>query len=177
MEEIWKDIEGFPGYQVSNLGRVRSHNKITSSARFSERHWKDRVLKQKVSKKDSCCRVTLWKDGVECTALVHRLVANEFCGKNIDSNLTVNHKDGNRLNNNAENLEWMSLADNIKYGFTHGQYQQKSQVIEDGEGNYMIFRSKAALGRFTGRSNSYLDDRKERNEPICSTDGKKYYFV
>lgn len=176
MEE-WKDIEGYPGYQVSNYGQVRSHNKVTSSARFSKRAWKDRIIKQKVSK-DNCCRVSLWANGKENTVLVHRLVANEFCERNINTNLTVNHKDGNRLNNNAENLEWMSRGDNIRYGFEHNQYScQKRQEIVDGNGTVHTFRSQAALCRFLGRSDSYLKKRKEKCRPIYSTDGERFTFV
>ena len=41
MEEIWKDIKNYKGYQVSNLGRVRTHNKTTYTKIHGERHWKD----------------------------------------------------------------------------------------------------------------------------------------
>lgn len=175
--EKWKDIEGYPGYQVSNYGQVRSHNKVTSSARFEKRMWKDRIIKQKIGK-DKCCRVSLWANGKENTVLVHRLVANEFCGKNINTNLTVNHKDGNRLNNNAENLEWMSRGDNIRYGFEYNQYStQKKQKIMDENGTVHAFRSIAELRRFLGRSDSYLRIRKEKCQPIYSTDGKRFIFV
>ena len=67
-------------------------------------------------------RVDLWKDGKPKTFLVARLVATTFLEDLIDTDMTVNHKDGNRLNNNIENLEWLSRADNIRYGFQNGQY-------------------------------------------------------
>jgi hypothetical protein len=176
MAEVWKDIEGFPGYQVSNYGRVRTHNKVTSSARFPKRVWKDRILKQKVCK-DRCCRVNLWKDGVVYTILVHRLVANEFCGRFINTNLTVNHKDGNRLNNNADNLEWMTLRENIQYGFENGQYKMTRQIVEDMDGNYHFFRSKSELGRYLNRSICYIDKRRAKRKPLFSADGVKYYLI
>lgn len=176
MTEVWKDIKDFPGYQVSNLGRVRTHNKVTSSARYPVRHWKDRILKQKIGK-DYCCRVSLWKDGVEKTVLVHRLVANAFCGEKMHTTLTVNHKDGNRLNNNFENLEWVTRRENIQYGYEHGQYPQNRQIIEDVKGEYLIFNSMAALCRFLKRSDSYIETRKRKREPLYSKDGKKYNLI
>ena len=176
MEEVWKDIDGFPGYQVSDHGRVRTHNKVTSSAKYPKRVWKDRILKQKIGK-DKSCRLSLWRDGKETTVLVHRLVANEFLGRNIDTELTVNHKDGNRLNNNVSNLEWMTREDNIKYGFTHGQYAQKAQTIKDMNGNIMTIRSIAALGRFLGRSTVYINTCKRKNRPLYSASGEKYYLI
>ena len=175
--EVWKDIEGYPGYQVSNYGQVRSYNKVTSSARFEKRMWKDRIIKQKIGK-DKCCRVSLWANGKENTVLVHRLVANEFCGKNIKTNLTVNHKDGNRLNNNADNLEWMSREDNIRYGFENDQYTtQKKQMVMDDSGNCYKFNSLAKLNKFLGRSNTYTTYRSKRHTDLYSSDGKRYTII
>ena len=48
--EIWKDIKDYPGYQVSNLGRVRTYNKITHTEKHGIRHWENRILKQKCTK-------------------------------------------------------------------------------------------------------------------------------
>ena len=59
--------------------------------------------------------------------LVHRLVANVWC--NNESNFsTVNHIDGNKGNNCAENLEWVSLQDNIRHGFDNGLYDNCSSL-------------------------------------------------
>ena len=82
MEEIWKDIKGYSGYQVSNLGRVRTHNKTTYTEKHGERHWKNRILKFKPDynsrykeKQGTGYRVTLWKNGKGKDYLVARLVA------------------------------------------------------------------------------------------------------
>ena len=45
MEEIWKDIKEYNGYQVSNLGRVRTFNKTTFTTKHGVRHWENRILK------------------------------------------------------------------------------------------------------------------------------------
>lgn len=177
MAECWKDITGFPGYQVSDHGRVRTYNKVTSNAMYAKRKWKDRILKQKVSK-DKCCRVSLWKDGKEHIALVHRLVANEFCGRNIDTDLTVNHKDGNRMNNHADNLEWMTKGDNIRYGFENGQYALRvATTLVDEDENYYHFKSKTSASEYIGRSITYISKHKNSDGIVCSVDGKKYYIV
>ena len=54
-----------------------------------------------------------------CSGLVHRMVAECFIANpnNLD---TVNHKDGNKLNNSVENLEWMSYSDNLRHAFDNG---------------------------------------------------------
>ena len=129
MEEIWKDIKGYEGYQVSNFGKIRTYKKITFTKKHGIRHWKDRILhfkpstnsKQK-SKQGMGYRVDLWKDGKPKTLLVARLVATTFLEDLINTDMTVNHKNGNRLDNRVENLEWLSRADNIKYGYQNGQY-------------------------------------------------------
>ena len=121
--EIWKDIPRYPGYQASNLGRIRTHNKITYTELHGERHWKDRILKFKPSApKGIGYRISLWKDGKSKDYLVARLIATTFLEDLINTDMTVNHKNGNRLDNRIENLEWLSRADNIRYGFQNGQY-------------------------------------------------------
>lgn len=176
MEE-WKDIQGFPGYQVSNTGKVRSHNKVTKSARFPVRHWKDRELRQKVHHKDHYARVDLWRDGKNFTILVHRLVAEAFVPTD-NHNLTVNHKDGNKANNSAVNLEWMSLQDNIKHEFETGlATNQKKCSLQDAYGNKYDFRSMSAASRFLNRFNGYVGQCLHHNKEIHSRSGEKFTFA
>ena len=154
--EIWKDINGFPGYQVSNEGRVRSHDKVTTSARFPERHWKDRILKQKWQ--NNRARVCLWSDGKEKTLQVHRLVTEAFLGAAPVGYDTVNHIDGNPRNNNLNNLEWMTRADNIRDAFDRGVMPMKPIVLTDGK-NVFSFKSLAECSRFLGRNHGYASRR------------------
>lgn len=122
MKEIWKDIKGYEGiYQVSNLGRVKSLYIVSNL--YKKKFYKERILKPKKDK-NNCLRIELWKNKNHKTVLVHRLVATTFLEDLINTNMTVNHKDGNRLNNRVDNLEWLSREDNIRYGFEHGQYPQ-----------------------------------------------------
>lgn len=123
-EEQWRSIPGYEGlYEASNTGLIRTaYGKTTSSAKFPKRVWKQRVLKQKVEKRrfgGADCRVNLWKNGKEKTCLVSRLVAMAWCDGYKDG-YTVNHIDGNPMNNNARNLEWVDIGDNIRHAFVTG---------------------------------------------------------
>lgn len=69
--------------------------------------------------------------------------------------MTVNHKDGNRLNNCVNNLEWMSRADNIRYGFENNQYPQKSIVLYNNK-ERIEFNSRTKASLFLGRSKGYI---------------------
>ena len=74
-------------------------------------------------------RVDLWKNGNNKTFLVARLVAFTFNNEDITNHkLTVDHIDGNRFNNNLDNLELVSLAENIKRGFDTGLYKNQIKV-------------------------------------------------
>ena len=126
MEEQWKDIPGYEGlYQASTLGRIRTcEGKTTSSARFKCRVWKQRVLKQKCTtnrKGRTDFRVELWRGKEHKTYLVARLIAFTWCC-GYKEGYTVNHKNGDILDNRAENLEWLSRGDNIRHGFANGFY-------------------------------------------------------
>lgn len=103
--EIWKDIEGYEGlYQVSNEGNVRSLNYRNTG-----------VVKNLTPKNHNrgYLHVVLTKDKSNKSFLMHRLVASAFIPRS-DKDMTINHIDENRLNNEVENLEWCSLKDNIQ---------------------------------------------------------------
>lgn len=129
-KEVWKDIPDYEGiYQASNLGRIRTcEGKTTYTKRHGIRHWKSRILKPKVAnKKRKDERVSLWKDGKSKDYLVSRLVASAFYGK---CDLTINHINGNPLDNRIENLEWCSLKENIQKGFETGLYDKTFRPIK-----------------------------------------------
>ena len=169
--EIWKDIPDYEGiYQASNLGRIRTvHNKVTHSDRHGIRYWKGRILKPKMQNDyKTGYRVSLWKNKKHRDWLVARLVAITFLGK---SELTVNHKDGNRLNNNINNLEWLSLADNIRHGFDNGLYpSRKIELLINNR--TMIFNSLSKASLFLKQRNGYISDTLKKNKQIKDIDKK-----
>ena len=164
MEEIWKDIPNYDGYQVSNLGRIRTHNKTTYTELHKTRKWKDRILKQKMQKRKSGridCRVELWKDGKHKTLLVSRLVAFTFYNKDINSKMTIDHIDGNPLNNKLENLEIVTLKENIQRAFNNGIFTscKKIKIIDKQTKENKIFMSMAKASCFIKQNKGYISNK------------------
>lgn len=117
MSEIWKDIAGYEGlYQVSNLGNVKSlEHEIPQVRRTTPLiyHHKETMLKKHSDGR--YLSVVLQRDGGRKRKLIHRLVAEAFI-PNPNNFETINHKDEDKTNNYVDNLEWMSLQDNLLYG-------------------------------------------------------------
>lgn len=177
--EQWKDIPGYEGiYQVSTLGRIRTcEGKTTHTERHGIRHWKQRIIKQKICKngygrKDA--RVSLWKGGEEKTWLVSRLVGLAWCAGYSDG-LTINHINGNPLDNRAKNLEWVTLSENIKKGYELGLFSNcQRTVFLVRNGHTKRFESMAEASRFLGRNSGYVRNTIKCNRPITAADGKQY---
>lgn len=174
--ENWKDIPGYEGiYQASDMGRIRSaQGKTTSNKRYSKRVWKSRVLKPKVAGRGDY-RVTMWKDGKCKTVLVARLVAMTWC-EGFSDELTVNHKDGNYRNNVPENLEWVTLSENIHHGFNTGLYEnimKKVALVSEMTGE-IEFPSMGAASRFLGRPYGYISQAVKRGNRIMDRNGNVY---
>lgn len=176
--EIWKDIPGYEGvYQASNIGRIRSvEGKATSNARFKQRRWKSRIIRPKgcADYRKSGYRVALWKNGKPRDWLVARLVALTWI-PGYEPGFTVNHIDGDRLNNQIDNLEWLSLSENIKHGFNTGLYSsiQKPVIITLPNGEEIGFASRAAASRYLGKTHGYVSGCLKRRNPYY-VDGLKY---
>ena len=124
MLEQWKDIPGWEDlYQASNLGRVRSKDRMMYVNVFGKtpcrRLKKGRVLKQAIHNpgRHPEYLVSLSRDGKKITPYVHRLIALTFI-PNPQNLPEVNHKDENSLNNCVWNLEWCTRDYNLNYS-TH----------------------------------------------------------
>ncbi|MET3559316.1 hypothetical protein ABID29_002470 [Streptococcus rupicaprae] len=118
--EIWKTVKGYEGlYEVSNLGRVKSLDKIVPKW-DGVRLLKGRILKGSVTQ-FGYHKVILTKNKHRRTIFVHRLVAEAFLeNDNPKIKTQVNHIDGDKLNNETGNLEWVSASENIKHAFSIG---------------------------------------------------------
>lgn len=109
MSEIWKDIQGYDGkYQVSNTGKVRSFAK-------SYRNGEGLILSPYIHKRGYYSVCLFDSAGKHKNHMIHRLVAVAFV-PNPNGYNVVNHKDENKLNNNADNLEWCTSGYNLSYG-------------------------------------------------------------
>lgn len=134
MEEVWKDINGYDGvYQVSNLGRIRTKDRMLKREYHNGYVRKGQLIKMHEDK-DGYLRVNLYKNGKPKTGLIHRLVAQTFI-PNPNNLPQVNHKNLNKQDNRIENLEWISLEDNIKHAANFGLYHHPE-------------RKRDKLGRF-----------------------------
>lgn len=139
MTEVIKDIKGFEGrYTISNLGIVRSL--LTG-----------KILKPYITNK-GYARVNLRY--AKCrdykSLLVHRLVAGNFL-PNPNNYREINHKDCNRLNNRADNLEWCDRFYNIKYAFEKGRASNKGVRNPNAKLNkddVLAIRAMMKTGRF-----------------------------
>ena len=130
-KEIWKDIEGFPGYQASNTGFIRGlrdyHGNITNTPK---------VLKTRINK-DGYYELTLYtQERRKVTKRVHRVIAETFFGKH--PGLVVNHINGDKLDNRVENLEFVTAEQNSTLASKCGLYKTKPIKIRE---TNEVFRS------------------------------------
>lgn len=149
---IWKNIKLYKGYQVNNIGEVRSIDRfITQRARPSiggtfKRLYLGRVLKLDVGK-NGYVRVMLNKGKRE---LVHRLVAKEFI-LNLEKKPCTNHLDNNRGNNKVENLEWVTHSENLLYCVKQGRQSVVRAVGEDCGGARLTEKQVKQIRKLKGK--------------------------
>ncbi len=189
MEEIWKDIKDFEGlYQISNLGRVKSLERIDKS---------NHLVKEKILKifktRNGYLKVVLCKNGKQKNYDIHRLVAQAFI-TNPDNLPQVNHKDENKENNCVWNLEFCSCSYNTNYGTRNQKVSEKmtngklsKKVLQyDLEGNFIReFPSLMEVKRQFGYElnniskccrGGYFDKRRNKWVNVSQSQGFKWRY-
>lgn len=121
MEEVWREIPGYNGlYLASTHGKIKSTDMLCNNTGYKDGVKATRIHKGKELK---CCSTT--PKGYARVNLLgkvhmwHRIIALTFID-NLNNLSQINHKDGNKLNNNVNNLEW---CDN-KYNRSHAVYNR-----------------------------------------------------
>jgi len=110
-DKIWKPILDFEDYIISNFGEIKNkHNQI---------------LKPRKDK-DGYLRIKLFHNTIPKRNGVHTLVLNTFLYHKL-LGLTCNHKDGNKLNNFINNLEWVTQSNNNKHAYRTGLKNHKGE--------------------------------------------------
>ena len=162
--EFWENIEEFGGYEISSIGRVRSKARLVNVQNGGTRPIKECYLKYEIDK-DGYFRVGIQKKH----RYVHRLVAQYFC-KGYKNELTVDHIDRNRQNNDYKNLRWMTNQQNA----FNGQWKNGS-VCKDGS-RFRVSYSKDyqskerqiypsfSFSKYGGEANAKLEAEKYLNE-------------
>lgn len=155
MTEIWKDITGYENsYQISNIGNVRSKDRVVLYIDKRKRIFPGQTMKLNIDTK-GYYKVNLRKNNKFKSLRIHKLVAEHFLKKEIGKNI-VNHKDGNKLNNCVDNLEFVTISENtihairvLKKDFTNGGKHSKKPIISIQKNNiYRFFDSVGSASKF-----------------------------
>jgi hypothetical protein len=165
--EKWRDVAGYEGiYEVSNLGRIRTaYGKTTESVLHGTRIWEQRYLKYK--KVSTGYRVTLWKDKACKDHLVARLTCEAWRGAPPDG-FTVNHINGNHFDNHAENLEWLSIGDNVRHAFRAGLHLccKKIALTDIDTGERKCFSSFSDAERAANIRRGTISNKLKKGETV-----------
>ncbi|MBC7914049.1 MAG: HNH endonuclease [Pyrinomonadaceae bacterium] len=131
-KEIWKDVVGYEGlYMVSNKGAV-SFMKDGDIG----------ICKHYLN--NGYPKVWLSKNGVSKFVSVHRIVATAFI-PNTENKRTVNHKNGIKVDNNLENLEWATHEENARHAHSIGLYTNQKKGYSGTHARWWPLRNRGDI--------------------------------
>lgn len=169
VNEIWRDIDEFSRqYQISNLGRVKSLDRLVFHRGNGEYH----LLKGKLlSTRNNNCgyvSVRLSKNGKTYTRFIHRLLSSAFI-PNPQNKKCINHLNGIKTDNRLENLMWSSHKENIVHAYETELIKPKSKKVIDkcsGEIFENVKAAAASINRNYNTVRQYLNGGIKKN-PTC----------
>ena len=166
---MWKPIKGYEGiYEVSDAGGVRSCERITPDGKY---------LSTKILNGGRYPNgyefVCLRKAGHNRNRMTHRLVAEAFL-PNPDNLPCVNHKDGNKHNNDVSNLEWCTYSQNRKHAYDVGIAPQRGLprkvTVKQGE-HIILFDTMVDCSNFFGFKKTWLNGQIRKHGCTFSYEG------
>lgn len=164
-EEFWKEITEAKGYSVSNLGRIKSLRRQIINSNGIQITLGTKILKKSISN-SGYYTVQLSVNGKNKSFYIHRLVAKYFVNNPNNYNI-VNHKDENKKNNCASNLEWCTNSYNVKYSSHNSKYNSNPiPIIKCDKSGKMLFLYKSL------KEAALLNKTSQRNIRNC-LDGKQ----
>lgn len=151
-------VKGFEGlYMVSLSGDVISTEREIPLPNGG--YWKkpECIIKKRINHL-GYAHLYLSLNGNKRNKFIHRLIMEAFSWKDGCEELQVNHKDGNKLNNDINNLEWCTASQNVKHAFDTGL-----KTMPTGEGNWMYGRKNEFLSQLNkSRSGKKRPDHSEK---------------
>ena len=155
-EELWKDIKGYEGlYQVSDIGRVKSLERIVARKNGRRQPIQERILKPSTNEYGYLYVNLCNSNSKRKSFLIHRLVCEAF-HENPENKPCVNHIDENKINNEASNLEWCTVKENCNHGTRNariaksvGQYTRDGKLIK-------VWQSTMEVERQLGVDNAFI---------------------
>lgn len=159
-KEIWKQYPDYDFIEVSNLGRVRTKDRIVTRKDGKKYSARGQVLKQQL-KRSGYMQVCIRVNGKSVYLSVHRMVAITFI-PNPDNLPEVNHIDNDKTNNDASNLDWCTHEYNIAYKERYGVSAREATkalrhpvfVVNLKTGKVLRFESQNEVARQLGISRS-----------------------
>lgn len=154
---MWKPVVGYEKlYKISTMGEILSCEK------YAGRSFRKEKIIATFEDKTGYVKVNLYKDNKHKQLYVHRIVAEAFIPNPLNLQ-QVNHKDGNKSNNNLSNLEWCSPSENIKHAYSTGLKQGKKGK------NHPMFGKKHSIEtiiKCTKASRSYWKGRCDNKDVV-----------
>ncbi|MFR5544762.1 MAG: NUMOD4 motif-containing HNH endonuclease [Intestinibacter bartlettii] len=164
--EIWRKIEGFESYEVSNMGRVRSLDRVSCSG-----HKLTGKVLIPTQNQYGYLIVSLYKNGTRYIKRVHRLVSVAFI-PNPEGKPQVNHIDGDKSNNRVSNLEWATAKENCQHAYNAGLHkpikhteESKKKMSESHKGKQFTEEHKRKLGEA------------HKKQVICITTNETFDYI
>lgn len=185
MDEIWKDIKNYEGlYQCSNFGQIRSLDRYVKEHNGKSQFRKGQIIKPRKNK-NGYLQLALNKDSNRKMKYVHIIIAETFI-ENKENLKTVNHKDGNKLNNCVDNLEWVSYSENNKHSYkelkrskaTEGATPKPVYIIDTQDKILKCYNSITDTSKEIGLSHTQINryihsNKKWKGRYIFITDSNK----